>query len=240
MARHRNRARVLDGAGPARRPGRWRLPAGRSRQTRRHCGRDAFAGALGPQRRFARSHASFSGIPQRDHRADGQRACATRRTHRHQPYFAELRDVPVRVRTGRPTGRRPSGAIVARILDLLLAVVAVRDAVPLEHEISTRLGASLRLLRGRSDDPPGGRRLGDRRGLPGAAVHSAQGTAHRASPVGAADAVGERAFAPRRLGTGRRRVAADRSGSRRERRPPAARTDASPAVQAKDAAEQRR
>ena len=52
--------------------------------TRRHCGRDAVAGAVGTQRRFARSHASIAAVPQRHHRAHGERTRPARRAHRHQ------------------------------------------------------------------------------------------------------------------------------------------------------------
>ena len=95
----------------------------------------------------------------------------TRRTHRHQPDFAELRDVPVGVRAGRPARCRPGGPVVARVPAVLLALVAAGDAVPVEHEVPAGLGAAVRLLRGRPDDSAGRRRLGDRRGVPGAAVH---------------------------------------------------------------------
>ena len=129
----------------------------------------------------------------------------------------------VGVRTGRPTRRRSGRAVVARAFVVLFAVVAAGDAVPLEHEVPTRLGAALRLLRGRSNDPAGGRRLGDRRGLPGAAVQPAQRTAHRPSLRPCQPAlVGVGLLHRGRLGAGRVGVAADRprSSEERERRLP--------------------
>ncbi len=55
LARHRDRARLLDGAGPARRPRRRRLPAGRGRADdgSDDVRRDAVAGAVGHQRGVA-------------------------------------------------------------------------------------------------------------------------------------------------------------------------------------------
>ena len=185
-----DRARLLDGAGPARRPGRRRLPAGRGRAERsrkRPSRRDAVAGAVGQQRRLARPDAPLAPIPQRHNRIDGQRAVHAVRRHWGDPDLAELRDVPLGVRTGRPARRRPGRAAVARPAGVLLPVVAARDAVPLEHEVSTRVGAALRVLRGRPAGPPGRRRVGDRRRLPGAAVLAAQrAAAHRTSHLGAA------------------------------------------------------
>ena len=116
---------------------------------RRDGGGDVVAGAVGAQRRFAGPDAPLAAVPQRHHRADGQRTRSARRTHRHQSNLVELRHVPVRIRTGRPTGCRSGGAAVARLSAVLLALVAAGDAVPLEHEVSARLGAALRLLRRR-------------------------------------------------------------------------------------------
>ena len=84
-----------------------RTPSGRRR-------RDAVAGAVGHQRRLAGPDAPLPAVPQRHHRTDGQRAVPAVRRHWHQPYFAELRDVPVGVRAGRPTRRGPGRAAVAR------------------------------------------------------------------------------------------------------------------------------
>ena len=88
-------------------------------------------------------------ITQRHHRTDGDRAVPAVRRHWCQPHFAELRDVPFGVRAGCAARRRPGRPAVARAAGVLLPLVAAGDAVPLEHEVPTRVGAALRLLRGR-------------------------------------------------------------------------------------------
>ena len=172
LARHRDRARLLDGAGPARRSRRRRLPAGRSGAGRQRTTVVAMLslvpwGTNGVSLDLMRRSPA---IPQRHHRTDGQRAVPAVGRHWGQPDFAELRDVPVGVRAGRAARRRPGRAAVARPAGVLLALVAAGDAVPLEHEVPARVGAALRLLRGRPADPAGRRGVGHRRGLPGAAV----------------------------------------------------------------------
>ena len=52
-------------------------------------------------------------ITQRHNRTDGDRAAAAVGGHRRQPYVAELRDVPVGVRAGRPTRRGSGRPVVA-------------------------------------------------------------------------------------------------------------------------------
>ena len=79
-----------------------------------------------------------------------------------------------------------------------------------------RMGAALRVLRGRPADSAGRRRLGDRRGLPGVAVQPARQGAHRASLRRAAQAGGIRAAASRRVGARRQPVC------RRRAEPPSA------------------
>ena len=79
LARHPDRARLFDGAGPARRSGRRGLPAGRSDRPRRPGGRDAVAGPVGKHRRLVGPDAPFSAIAQRHHRTHGQRARPERR-----------------------------------------------------------------------------------------------------------------------------------------------------------------
>ncbi len=115
---------------------------------------DAVAGAMGHQRRIPGPDAALPPIPQRHDRIDGQRAVHAVRGHRSEPDLAELRDVPVGVRTGRPAGSRSGRKAVARPAGVLLALVATRDAVPLEHEVPAPLGAALCVLRG---CPPGAR-----------------------------------------------------------------------------------
>ena len=94
---------------------------------------------------------------------------------------------------GAQLGAGPVARLWRGLPGVLLAVVAAGDAVPLEHEVSARLGAALRLLRGRAADSPGGRRLGDRRGLPRVAVHrrNEQHTGHH--PAVPPSAGGDRA-----------------------------------------------
>ena len=140
LARHRDRARILDGAGPARRPRRRRLPARRGacrtvRTSSRCC-----PCAVGHQRRVARPDAPLAPIAQRHHRVDGHRAVHAVGRHWRHPDFAELRDVPVGVRAGRAARRRPDRPAVARAAGVLLPLVAARDAVPLEHEVPARSG----------------------------------------------------------------------------------------------------
>ena len=156
-------------------------------QNQRERRRDAVAGAVGHQRGVAGPDAPLTAIAERHDRTDGDRAVPAVGRHWGQPYFAELRDVPVGVRAGRAARRRPDRPVVARPAGVLLPLVAARDAVPLEHEVPARVGAALRLLRRRPARPAGRRRVGDRRGLPGAAVLTAQRAAHRASHRGAGE-----------------------------------------------------
>ena len=132
--------------------------------------------------------APLPAIPQRHHRADGQRTVHAVRRHWGEPYFAELRDVPLGVRARRPARRRPGRAAVARPAGVLLPLVAAGDAVPLEHEVPARVGSALRVLRGRAAGPPRRGGVGDRRRLSGAAVLApARAAAHRPSHRGAAE-----------------------------------------------------
>ncbi len=150
----------------------------------------------GRHRRFAGPDAPITGVTQRHHRADGQRADAARRKSGHQPNLVEFRRFPLGIRAGRAARRGTGSAVVAWPAGVLLAVVAAGNPLPLQRQVSTRMGAPLRLLRGRPDDPAGRRRLGDRRGLPSAAVQSARQGAHRSSPRRAGAAGGDRLVAP--------------------------------------------
>ena len=110
---------------------------------------------------------------------------------------------------------------------VLLALVAAGDPVPLEHEVPAAVGAALRLLRGRPAHPAGGRRVGDRRRLSGAAVlEPRQVAAHRTPPGGAAEHRGDRPAARRRIRARRQRPAG--RPRRRRRRPPPARAGSRP------------
>ena len=202
VARHRDRAWLLHGAWPAGRPGRRRLPARRGGTGGRCWGycrgrRNAVPGSVGNQWRLARPHAPLPPVAQRHHRIDGQRAVHAVRRHWHQPHFAELRDVPLGLRGRRATGRRPGRPTVACATGLLLPLVAAGDAVPVEHEVPTRMGAPVRLLRGRARDPAGRRGLGHRRGVPGAAVPRSRQAAH-GSPFGGTGRSGQDRAAARR------------------------------------------
>ncbi len=134
----------------------------------------------GIERVVAGPDAPLAAVAQRDRRADGQRPSAAGGHHWGEPGFAELRDVPVGIRGGRPARRRPGRAVVAGAAGVLLAMVAVGDAVPIQYEVPAAVGAALRLLRRRPTDPPGGGGVGDRRGIPRPAVLPAEQTAHRA------------------------------------------------------------
>ena len=161
--------------------------------------RHAVACAVGHQRGLARPDAPLAAIAQRHNRTDGDRAVPAVGRHWGQPYFAELRDVPVGVRAGRAARRRPDSPVVARPAGVLLALVAARDPVPIEHEVPARVGAALRVLRRRSARPAGRRRVGYRRGLPGAAVLAAkQAAAHRTSHCGAGESGRDGSAASRR------------------------------------------
>ena len=191
VARHRDRAGLLDGAGPVGRRGRRGLPAGRGHsgrrgradnhrgRTGRAGGRDALPGSMGFGRAVTGPDAPGPRIPERDRRIDGHRTAAAGRLRRRQPGVLELRDVSVGVRAGRPVGRGPGGPAVARAAGVPLSLVAAGDAVPLEHEVSAAVGAALRLLSGCAAGPAGRCRLGDRRGIPGAAVLASSQAAHR-------------------------------------------------------------
>ena len=79
LARHRDRARLLDGAGPPRRSrptatACWSRPSATTQTERRRGRGDAVAGAVGHQRRVAGPDAPLARVPQRHHRTDGQRA----------------------------------------------------------------------------------------------------------------------------------------------------------------------
>ena len=194
---------------------------------------------MGHQRRIARPDAPLPPIPQRHNRTDGQRAVHAVRRHWGEPDFAELRDVPVGVRAGRPARRRPGRAALARPAGVLLQVVAARDAVPVQHEVSARVGAALCVLRGRPAGPPGRHRIGDRRRFPGAAVLAAKpAAAHRASHLGSREPGRHGSVAPRRQRTRSRRAAG--RPARGRRRAAAARTGARADGQAQVAAGRRR
>ncbi len=81
----------------------------------------------GRQRGVAGSHAPLPAIPQRHHRADGQRTVPAGRRHWGEPCFAEFRDVPLGVRTRCPARRRSGRAAVARPAGVLLPLVAAGD-----------------------------------------------------------------------------------------------------------------
>ncbi len=197
--------------------------------------RDAVPGAVGQQRRLAGPDAPCAPIPQRHNRIDGQRAVHAVRSHRGDPDLAELRDVPVGVRTGRAARRGPGRAAVAWPAGVLLAVVAARDAVPVQHEVPARVGPPLRVLRGCPAGAAGRRRVGDRRRLSRAAVLAAKrAAAHRTPHVGAGEPGGNRAVAPRREHPGRQRAAGRPAGRRRSAA--AARAGAGPDGQAQDPA----
>ena len=242
LAGHRERARLLDGAGPARRPGRRRLPARRGcpeRSGKRRSGGDAVPGPVGQQRSIPGPDAPLAPISQRHNRIDGQRAVHAVRGHRGDPDLAELRDVPLGVRAGRPTRRRSGRPPVARSAGVLLPMVAAGNPVPLEHEVPTRVGATLCVLRGRPPRPAGRHRIGDRRRLSGAAVFATERTAaHRTTHLGSRESGGDGVVAPRRHCPRPQRVAG--RPARGRRRAAAARTGAGADGQAQVAAGQRR
>ena len=114
------------------------------------------------------------------------------------PVFAEFRDVPLGVRTGRAAQCRSDCPVVARPAGVLLALVAARTLYR-SNGSTARVGAALRVLRRRSARPTGRRRVGYRGGLPGAAVLTAkQAAAHRTSHCGARESGRDGSAAPRR------------------------------------------
>ncbi len=104
---------------------------------------------------------------------------------------------------GRAAWRRPDSPVVAGSAGVLLPLVAAGDPVPIEHEVPARVGAALRLLRRRPARPAGRRGVGDRRGLPGAAVLAAQqAAAHRATHRGTGESGRDGSAASRRQRAG--------------------------------------
>ena len=122
---------------------------------------------------------------------------------------------------GAQLGAGPVAAVVAWAAGFLLPLVAAGDPVPLEHEVPTRVGAAFRLLRGRPAHPAGRRRVGYRRGLPGAPLLAAkQAAAHRASHCRAGESGRDRSAASRRQ-RARPERACGRSARERGRAAPA-------------------
>ena len=111
LARRRRRARLLDGAVPARRPRRPRLRAGHRPAAGRVAVRAAALRPVGTGRAVARPHAPGPGRRQRDQRVHGRRAGRRRRRARRDPALAELRG-----RCGR-RWRTASGSAPARWRD---------------------------------------------------------------------------------------------------------------------------
>ena len=144
LARHRDRARLLDGARPTGRPGRRRLPDGRGAVSGR-AGRQPgpagdVAGILSfvPWGRDGYSLDVMRRNPQADNGVTEFMVAglmAGRPGDRHPPGLAELRGLPVRLRGGRPDRRRTDPPAVAAAAAGRLALVADRVAVPLQREV---------------------------------------------------------------------------------------------------------
>ena len=110
LARHRHRARLLDGAGPVRRPGRRRLRRLVTRAQGRRAARAPALRALGRGRALARPDAARPlGRPRPQRAADRGRRCRRRRELGVTPDLAELRGLPRRA-GARRAARRRSGA----------------------------------------------------------------------------------------------------------------------------------
>ena len=202
LARQRDRARLLDGARPARRPGRRRVRAGRG-------ARRATAGGAaccrfvpwGRRRPVARPDAARPRRRQRAGRVHGRRARRGGRRARRGPGLAELRHVPGGVRAR--ARRIGAGPVMPAVADGCCCsprmVLAARVAVPVQREVPPGVGAAVPVLRA------------DRATWPGSAWPWASPRASLAEPAFAAPAATcrRRAAGARRSGPCRPTESAD-------------------------------
>ncbi|CAA9291340.1 MAG: L-O-lysylphosphatidylglycerol synthase, partial [uncultured Actinomycetospora sp.] len=160
------RARLLDGALPRRRrrgrPGR----RARRRDLRGRDARRAAVRALGRRRPVARHHDPRPRrARQRPQRAAHRRPARRLPRARRRPGVAELRGVPLRARTGREDRRGPRRAALGAGAAHGVAVVADRDALPLQRPLRPGVGAALPGVRRRARPAPHRRRGVRGRGL---------------------------------------------------------------------------
>ena len=160
------RARLLDGARPARRRARRRLRADRGARRGRPAARVPQLRPVGSQRAVAGPDAARPHGRQRPGRAHGGLAGRAGDRVRRRPALAELRDVPGGVRAGRRGGRRADRAPVAVLARAGQPQLAARVALPVERQVPAGVAAAVHLLRvhlGPAADRHGGRQ---RRGVP--------------------------------------------------------------------------
>ena len=158
LARHRHRARLLDGArtGSATRgtATAWWSPRSTTRTAtvpRRL--RRAVLRAVGHGRHLAGPDAPR---PDRDPGLNELlivAALAAARRAGHRAGLAELRDVPLGVRARRAARRRPGAAALARHAGVLLPLVPDRVAVQVQREVPAGVGAAVRGLPRHRDLP---------------------------------------------------------------------------------------
>src|SRR5580704_12141182 len=195
LARHPDRARLLDGPGADRRPRRPELRARHGHRERRGPGRAA-AGPLGRRRLVPGPHAPGQGRPagpeRLPHRGDDQGRPRPRR----EADLAELRGIPGRAGARRADRRRPGAARLAVGADLPVQVVPDRVAVQVQRQVLSRLAAAVLRVpehQGRAADR-GGRPGGG--GVPGLAAARAAPRSAQARPVQAPAAAAPRPGAP--------------------------------------------
>ncbi|CAK7285255.1 hypothetical protein SGPA1_31128 [Streptomyces misionensis JCM 4497] len=180
LAGRRDRARVQHGARPARGPrGRALRDAGVHGRAGPAAGA-AVVRALGTERAVAGPDAPRPGRRERADGVHGHRTAAALRGDRGHTGLAELRDVPLGLRTGGTAGRRTGAQAVAVAAQLLLPLVADRVAVPRQRQVPAHLGAAVPALREERGPAAHRPRLGPRGGLPGGA-----GAAQVAAPQAA-------------------------------------------------------
>src|SRR2546423_1014112 len=156
VAGHRDRARLLDGAWPARRPGRRAVRPGRGAGPGGAGGGDPVVHAVGYRRALAGPDAPGPRVRQRADGVHGRRARRGGAEAGGRADLAELRGVPLGLRGGCPDRGGAGAAAVAQAAAVLLPLVPARVAVPVPRQVPARVGTPVPLLRGRPGPGPGG------------------------------------------------------------------------------------
>ena len=103
--------------------------------------------AVGAARALPRPDAARPGLRERADGVHGHRTPPARPGDRDHAGLAQLRDVPLRLRTWLAARRGPGAAAVALAAQLLLPLVADRVALPRQRQVPAHLGAAVPALR---------------------------------------------------------------------------------------------